>query len=311
MVRALSILFAAASLSMVAAGCSPPVARILYTLPTDIPVVGEARVIEVGIFAPSSGTDKAVGKLAAEVLWRAIARTGRFQVLAEGERPKTGTAQVAVGGTVHLVTRDTASKRRVKRLDPKTRKSEFHEVPTLVREVALRVDFVFTDARSGRRLGGVETHQAYNSLSDPRVRGELGLERGDDPSRVPSVDQVVGELLDACVETFMGIIEPVEIEARVPLRRTLNAEGLKGLKRFKVGEFAKAARHFALAAAEKPDDADTLFNLAVAEECAGLLEKALGHYEEVLKRKGPSDADARDAALRLKRVLGRKAGKSE
>ncbi|MDK1031915.1 MAG: hypothetical protein QGD94_07910, partial [Planctomycetia bacterium] len=104
MVRALSILFAAASLSMVAAGCSPPVARILYTLPTDIPVVGEARVIEVGIFAASSGTDKAVGKLAAEVLWRAIERTGRFQVLAEGERPKAGPAQVAVGGTVHLVT---------------------------------------------------------------------------------------------------------------------------------------------------------------------------------------------------------------
>ncbi len=102
-------------------------------------------------------------------------------------------APVDVEVTVHVEAKDTKDLRYIRRWDPKTKQTAKVEVPTLVRSVQVRADFVAVP-RGGGKNTVVEFRREWKSTEDPRVRGELGLERPDDPQRVPDTRTVVAEL---------------------------------------------------------------------------------------------------------------------
>jgi len=165
----------------------------------------------------------------------------------------------------------------------------------------------FGVARPGAkdRLFTIETRRSYTSPEDPRVRGELGLDRPDDPARVPPADDILKELLAQCADEFFDMISPREVTADVPMRGTWNADGSAGLKAAEAGDFAAAVGHLEAAVAAEPKDVNLLFNLAAACEAAGNLEEALAHYKAVVERTQGQDAVAAEAAQRVERVLKR------
>ena len=56
----------------------------------------------------------------------------------------------------------------------------------------------------------------------------------------------------------------------------------------------------------EPNNVNLLFNLAAIAEACDELKTALVHYEEVVKRTGGRDRSAKEAVVRLRRVLARK-----
>jgi len=172
------------------------------------------------------------------------------------------------------------------------------------------VQFVVTRAVGGEHLVTVEVRRSYDSPADPRVRGPLGLERPDDPQRVPPAEQVLRELLTECVEAFCRMVAPVELVARVPLRPAASRQGAAALDAARVGDFQAAIGRLQAAVEAAPNDANLRFNLAVVCEAGGEFEAALSHYQAVVKQAEGRDPLADEGARRLRRVL-RMAGTAE
>ncbi|MBE3069616.1 MAG: tetratricopeptide repeat protein, partial [Planctomycetes bacterium] len=285
---------ALAAAAALAGGCAAPVLTMHHVLPAALPLPADVGLVRAKDFAvdPPSGT----------AVWAPAAR-GLDERLA-ALWPEGGRGAVAdVGGKVRIEVKDAPGSREVRRWDTKTRAWVAETVPTLVRTATVGVDFVAT--RGDVRLLAVECRRTYHSAEDPRVRGDLGLERPDDPARVPAADQVVRELLDECVASFCEMIAPGEVTVHVPTRGTLNGDGAAGLKAAAGGDFQAAVRHLEAAVAASPNDVDLLFDLAVACEAAGRLDVALAHYRAVTERTGGKDRLAVDSAARTERVLKR------
>ena len=209
-----------------------------------------------------------------------------------------------VSGTAEIVAAETRVTDGIRRWDAEGKTLKPDEVPVLVRKVDIVVNFVVTLAPGGERLAAVEARRAYNSADDPRVRGELGLQRPGDPARVPAAGQVVRELLDDCIDSFCRMIAPDELALDVRLRGTLGAGG--GMKAAGEGDFPAAARHFEKALSGSPESAALLFNLAVVSEAAGRLDTAMKYYGRVTELSKGRDAEAEEATRRIRRVRARR-----
>jgi len=206
-----------------------------------------------------------------------------------------------VGGTMHVSIVDTRGLRTVLRMDPASKATTPVKVATLVRTVRLRVDFAVSRAASGDGLGIAEVVRAYNSAADAAVRGELGLERPDDPNRVPPVETILKGLLGQCAQAFSRMITPTPADAEIPLRPAGGAD--KAFAAARKQDWPQAQAALAKALAADPENAALHFNLAAVAEAAGELDLAARHYEHALKLSGQKDAEAQDAARRCRRVL--------
>ena len=280
------------------AGCGG-VVTVRHVLPADLPVPQRADALTVGTFTAAQGTPYA--ERAAKLL------LGRLGELAKSQ-PQTGEIPagqaVTVSGEVYVQTHDARGRRTVRRRDPETESYADVELPTLVRTTAVRVDFTLTGA-DGRRIAGAETRAQYDSLDDPRVRGELGLARPADPAKVPPVEQIADELLAECVDAFARMLTPPVVTAPMKLRGTLNADGRRAVNEALEGNYEAALPLARAAAAAEPKNADLLLNLAIIEELCGQLDSALGHYAQLANDSTDPNHPARSAAQRVRRVRDR------
>ncbi len=292
------------AMSFLAVGCGGPVLSIRHVLPPDLPAPYSAQAITVGRFTAASGPENSYADKTAEALKERLVRRIR-----EGKSTGLGTSRtgpVIVTGEVHVETKDMKGTRTIRRRSSDASVMASHEVETLIRTAVVRVDFIITRKSDNVRLGAAEARQAYSSLTDPRVRGDLGLGRPDDPSAVPKAGTIVHELLGKCVDTFCRMITPPVVVAEVQLRGTLQDDGQKALAAAEAKDCKPALVHARAAVRAEPNNVNLLFNLAAIAESCGELKTALNHYEEVVKRTGGRDRQAGEAVVRLRRVIARK-----
>ncbi len=294
------------AMSFLAVGCGGPVLSIKHVLPPDLPAPYCAEAITVGQFTKVSGHEEAYADKTAEMLKERLCRRMRESKFRDGA---SRTGPVIVTGEVHVETKDVKGTRTIRRRSSDASALASHKVDTLIRTAVVRVDFVITRKSDNVRLGAAEARQAYSSLTDPRVRGDLGLGRPDDPAAVPEAGTIVNELLGKCVDTFCRMITPPVVKVEIQLRGTLQADGQKALAAVESVEWKPrqaALGHARAAVRAEPNNVNLLFNLAAIAESYGKLKTALDHYENVVKRTGGRDRQAGEAVVRLRRVLARK-----
>lgn len=295
------------TVSLIAVGCGGPVLSVRHVLPGDLPAPYDAQAVTVGRFTAVSGHEDSYADKVAEMLKDRLGR--RIQENKSAGLGTSLTGPVIVTGEIHVETKDRKGTRTIRRRSLEDSSAlTSHEVETLIRTAAVRVDFVITRKRDNVRLGAAETRQAYNSLTDPRVRGDLGLGRPDDPAGVPEAGTIVNALLGKCVDTFCRMITPPVVVAEVQLRGTLQADGQKALAAAEARDCKSALAHALAAVRAEPNNVNLLFNLAAIAESCGKLKIALLHYEEVVKRTGGRDRPAGEASVRVRRVMSRTDG---
>ena len=293
-------LFVCVAASVLIAGCGGPVLTLRHTLPAAVPLPAGVEMVRVRKFAVHPADTGEVAALLTESLQKRLSRHWAI----DGDARAQARA-VDVGGTIALETKDVKGTRTVRRWDGESREWLPRQVPTLVRSATATVEFAVFGPGAKDRLFTIETRRSYTSPEDPRVRGELGLERPDDPVRVPPMDQILRVLLGQCADSLVEMISPREVTADVPMRGTWNSAGSAGLKAAAEGDFAAAIRHLQAAVASDPKDVNLVFDLAVACEAAGRLEDALTHYKAVVERTKGQDSVAAEGAKRVERVLKR------
>jgi len=273
-----------------ASGCGGPVVPIRHALPAAVPLPGGVQRLTPGAF---SVTGVAPGSFSADLAKK----------LTEGlaaDWPKTGQA-ANVGGEIRVKVNDASGKRSIRRYSPKTKAFETVRVDSLVRTVDLRVDFAVSEP-PGKPIVVVEVRRNYNSLADPRVRGETALERPDDAARVPGVDVIVRELLADAAESFCGMIRPMSVSAKVKMRGVGGKDTAAGFDAIEAKEYATALRHLRAAATIAPKNMRAAFNRGAAAEAAGELSEGLKAYRAVVEA-DKNDASAAECAERVRRVM--------
>jgi len=275
-----------------AAGCAAPTASVVHELPAAVPA-GDVAAIVPGRFEVAAGDAWMAEFLAAEVNRRAAA--------ARGDAPPAEPA-VTMGGTVTAEVTDRRGRRPARRMDPAAGRLVDVQVPFLVRTAKVRVVFALAPA-DGAAPVKLETAESYTSAEDPRVRGPAGLERGDDPSRVPPAETILRELLVQCVDEAWGMIAPVRMPVTLQFRRADGEAAEAGLEAVERKDFAAAVEHFRAAVQERPDSAALRFNLAAALEGQGQFAAAARHYQAAADAAGDAgDPEARRAAQRTTRL---------
>jgi len=294
------ILFSGFLSAALAAGCAAPVVTVRHKLPAAVVIPGHDAGMRVKGFSVKTGPKDGFADFAAGRLRQRLAKSaGRSGAANRG---------ALLRGDIHIAMHDTKGTRRVRRGGGKTGDLASHEVSALIRTGQVRVDFVVTRAPDGEELVTIETRRSYRSTGDPRVRGELGLLRPDDPTHVPAAETIVRELLTEYIASFCAMIAPLEVVEQVPLRNTL--AGGAGFRAVRAGDLEEAARHFEGAVADAPRDVALLFNLAVTAEGAGKLQAALDNYRAVQKLANGQDPPAAAGTQRIERIIHR-LGKSK
>lgn len=305
---------AAISLCLLAAGCSPPVVSVHHKLPAALPLPADITSLRVGEFtvaelpaAPAvSAAEAPAGPAAVAVTVTpelASLMTDRLGRELTETLPAATDGAGIVGGSLHVSIGDTRGVRTVLRFDPATKGATPVEVATLVRTARLRVDFAVSRAADGQGLGIAEVVRTYDSAADPSVRGELGLERPDDPNRVPPVETIIKGLLAQCAHAFKRMVTPTPADAEIPLRSAGGAAARQAFAAARKGDWPQAVAAFRKALAADPENPALNFDLAAAAEAADQLDLAARYYEHALKLSDEKDIESQDAARRCRRVL--------
>jgi len=284
-----------------AAGCAAPVLSVRHPLPAAVPLPEGTEMVRVGEFSVTPPERKTAAAALTGALQKRLSRHWAIDGDADAR-----VRAVQVTGDLVIKTEDARGARRLRRYDEAAGAWQEAEVPTLVRTASAHLTCRVTRPASSGPLFAVEADRSYDSTADPRVRGELGLGRPDDPDRVPPTETILTELLKGCAEDVVEMIAPQAVEAEVRTRGTLNGQGSDGLKAAEQEDLETAVRLLTDAVEKNPDDAALRFDLAAVLEAAGRLEAALRHYETVVEQSDGRDTGAAVAARRLQRVLKRR-----
>lgn len=281
------------------AGCGAPVVEVVHELPPPVPLPPDTG-LKPGDVAVD-GVDEA---WIPEYLWGEIMRRlpERVDPDADLRRP--------LEGRVKVVVEEDSGVRPVRRWGTNAGPARRVELPYLVRrvDIGLVLEIRLDPPRSGTGVPNdlwLETRASYDSTSDPDVRGERGLHRGDDPRRVPPTEEIIRSLIARCVDDAAGMIEPVEMPVTLRFRPAGGAEAAKGLNVAGEREFAAAAEHFRAALEAAPEDAALHFNLGLALEGAGDFAEAAEVYRTAAEASSGQDAEAQEAHRRAAELYRR------
>ncbi|MFP4105869.1 MAG: tetratricopeptide repeat protein [Phycisphaerae bacterium] len=285
-------LLPAVCLMWLAAGCGQTKVEVRHELPSDLPMV--AVPVSVGSFEVKNG-DGEYGEFLANSLAAQLDSAG---LLGKAEAPSE------MGGTAEIRTDRQQGTRTVRKLKPETGEMVTEQLTTLRRTAHLRVNFVITDA-DGKKLATIETNKSYDSVEDPRARGELGLDRPGDPDLVPSRDTILRELVVLSVQTAVEMLDPPVIQKTLTLRGSWNAHARKAADAAEANDLVLARKHLQQATEEEPNQPDLWYDLGVICEATGVLPEALDAYRRATEL-APKDEQIAQAAQRVQRVIERK-----
>jgi len=282
-------------LATAAAGCAGPTINIRHHLESDIPAAGQASAISAGRFTVEDGPQDGFAAAASDLLAERLAGL-----------PAGGSGDVLeVTGRIYVEAEDKKDEVAIRRRDAAGLLSS-ERIPTLVRTVKVRVDYDVRTKADGQRVGGAETRGRYVSTADPRVRGEQGLGRNDNPDRVPPMEQVVTKLLGECMDTFVRMVKPQVVEAAVQLKPAATDAGRAALKAAEAGDMQTALAKGRAAVVERPHRAETLFNFAALAEANGDLPTAQRQYEAADRAFDGKDEPTAQCLARVRKLIARK-----
>ncbi len=288
---------------LAAAGCGGPEVTFEHMLPADFPA-NEAGPkispdnIQAGEFTVVAGPKEDYAARMAEIV---ADRLKKKQSSAESSAKPT----VRVDGEIFIESSDQKGRRTLRRLRPDMKEVEFIDVDTLVRTADVRVVFSLINISDGAALGGVEVRKNYSSLADPRVRGEWGLSRADDPVGIPETKTIIDELMCKCADSLVEMLTPHAVSVTVTLKATATPLGRQGQDAARRKAYGEALSLFKAAIQADPNDTGSVFNLAVMEEMAGQLPSALEHYTKFASQASSQDEQAAEAVTRVKRLMMR------
>jgi hypothetical protein len=283
-------------------GCSGPAIHLRHHLGGAVDLGTDPARLQVGQFQVQPDTLTGLPPYLQNNLQLML--TDFNQSTSVGNPSAAASASQTVEGVIAVIAEDVAGVRPLRQWSVQNHDFEEREVPTLRRDVTVKVDFLLRNSAAPSGTVTLETYRSYTSNQDPQVRGPESLLRPDDPDRVPPVDTIARKLIDECLRDFIAMIHPYEVTAEVPLRYVGGADAAAGRRAAKKGDYAAAARFFESALQNKKDHPDLHFNLAVVQEAAGNLAAAQEQYRLVLERH-PSDEPARlglDRVIRLRRM---------
>jgi len=288
------------------AGCAPTI-EITHTLPPALPVPENLAQVEVGTFRVATGPQDYYGLFMGAEGMPVCDLPGRRRIMTSVAPP---SAVAKVGGNIFLQTEEREGQRVIRLYDEKAGGLVEKTVPTLVRTVNLRVVFELRRASDNEDLGGYEVRSTYTSLEDPRVRGPLGLGRGDDPDHVPAFETVIGEMLAAARAEFRDALAAPQVQATVPLRffqqtSDITAAQLEGVWTY---EWRDAVAALRAALEQDPQNANLLWNLAVASEAAGEFTEAAESYRRAQEHFGKDNEVLSAGAERTAALAGKGPG---
>jgi len=276
------------------AGCGGPTVAITHYLPGAVPMPDGVTSFRAGTLSVEGFTEGGITFTMTKMLGEKLSALGR-----------PGGSTVVVDAVARVNVSETKGTARVRRWNAETRKLDALELPALVRKVDVEMDFTITRPGS-KRIVTVETRRSYSSAEDPRIRGELGLQRPDDPVHVPPTGQIVRELLSECADALCRMLAPDEIPVELAMRQTSIREGRRGLAAAKKGDYGMAKEHFEAGLERYPNSKALWFNLALSAEATDDLEAALQAYDQLVTRTGGRDREADDGATRTRRILIRR-----
>jgi len=216
-------------------------------------------------------------------------------------RPAGQQATVEVVFTIEV--EDEKQSRMVKQGNPMNQEGKISEVASLFRQINLHAEFHVQPQIKSNETVTLEVRREYSSRDDVRTRGPWGLQRPDDPKNVPAIKTIVRELLAGSINAFYRMVAPIKIEARMQLKPTLNRRGRNGLKQTFAGNCAAAVTSFQAGLNQHPKDKYLWYNLAVAAEAAGQLDRALDAYETLAQSDPDKNSEIHQAVKRVKRVI--------
>ncbi|MBN1845602.1 MAG: tetratricopeptide repeat protein [Sedimentisphaerales bacterium] len=229
-----------------------------------------------------------------------IARGALTDRLREVSEDAAGAAVVDAVFTIDV--QDELQRRTIEQGNPASGGLSTLDVVSLVRTVDLHAEFHVRPPGSDSKVT-LEVRRAYDSRQDARTRGPWGLQRPDDPQYVPAAETVARELIAAAVDVFCRLAAPWELEVQMPLKPTLDRRGREGLKQMNAGDYAEAVACFQAGLDRHPTDENLLFNLAVAAEAAGRLDRALEAYQELARSTPDHRSEIHQAVKRIERLI--------
>jgi len=294
---------AALILAACSVGCTAPVVTITHHFGSAVPIPPHAD-LRPGVFTLNCPDPLDLSDFIRQTLTDCAVRRPAASTH-EPVAPPSPTLAVTVSGTIDVDINEESGSRPVRRRDRETGQLTSVRVPFLVRQISLDADIVVTPADNAPAVT-VEIRRSYDSRQDPRVRGDLGLARADNPDTVPASAIVIRELLAECLWDFCDMLQPIDFTVEAALRPSLDGMARAGLKAADKHNLTTAAARFADAHRRRPKDADILYNLAVTTEAIGRLDAAAAHYADVLKLKKQKDPQAKAALTRVRRVTARR-----
>lgn len=294
--RGIAVLIMAGLLSgaLLLAGCGGPTVTVRHRLAGDIHELSGYR-LTAGAFAVE-GDAPTYGDHARRTLRE------RLRAMAS-----QGQSSAEVGGVCSIRVEDVRAVRNIRQSGPAGEVTPT-TVPSLVRKIDVHVLFTVVDPATGQTLAQAETHATYRSPDDERSRGPSGLCRVDDPRTTPPADMVIREMIDQCVERFVGMVAPRVVERSILLRPMGDPLGRRAVAALSQGQASQAVDWLTQVVAARPGDANARLNLAVAAELAGQLPLANRQYDKANELAGGKDHEAALGAQRTCSLLARRQG---
>lgn len=282
--------------------------EVCYSRPAQYPIPETVRTIAVMPFSGQDVEGKRWGEVASDKLavslQEASRKFSRYQLvdrrrlkemlderdmqIAMGGNPeavnkagKLVNAQAILYGNIRVTPREERSTRQqMDRFSQTMRTVEY-----VRRTCSVSMSFTMNDPMNGKMLATGEFTRNYDSAKKSGGFSEMFGIGGDDASKLPSVEQVVNDLIDEGVQQFVATISPHEVRFTERLEKGKNKLVATGNKLALAGDSQGALELYEQALAATPNDDGAAFNAGLMHEQLKNTDQALKMYKQAISLK--------------------------
>jgi len=198
------------------------------------------------------------------------------------EAGKVANVDAMIYGTVHVTNRDQHETRTA--FDPLARRTK--TVSYVRRYCMAAVNFTMDDITTGKTLAAVAVVREYDSQQGAnKNKGISGAKKfmGFAEEAPPPSEKVISDLIDQCVQEFLGKISPHDVVVTVKLAGGGSELVKTGNKLATAGDYKEALECYQQAMKLAPADHEAVFNAGVMHEALGELQMAEPLYDKAFQ----------------------------
>ena len=157
------------------------------------------------------------------------------------------------------------------------------------------VNFTMDDINTSQTLATAATVRQYDSdkpAQEDQSSGKMAMLSGatramglGGSNTPPPADQITSDLIDACVEEFIGKISPHEVVVKEPLLKGKSEAVKTGNALAVAKDYAEALEAYQSAVKLNAEDHEAVFNSGLMYEALGKLDQAASMYDQAFKIK--------------------------